>query len=155
MIRRPPSSTRTYTLFPSTTLFRSANADTGPDAAAARRFGAEGIGLCRTEHMFLAEDRLPIVRRMILAGSPDEETAALEELRVAQQVDFTEILEAMDGLPVTIRLIDPPLPEFLPSAEDRKVREADRTSVVRGKRWTVRVDIGGRGSIQKKQKQVT
>src|SRR3546814_1867253 len=76
--------------------------------------------------MFLAEDRLPIVRRMILAGSPDEETAALEELRIAQQVDFTEILEAMDGLPVTIRLLDPPLHEFLPSVEDLKVLEATR-----------------------------
>src|SRR3546814_17160137 len=86
-----------------------ANADTGPDAAAARRFGAEGIGLCRTEHMFLAEDRLPIVRRMILAGSPDEETAALEELRIAQQDDFPEILDALAGPTVNIRQTDPPL----------------------------------------------
>jgi pyruvate,orthophosphate dikinase len=101
------------------------NADTGADAAVARRFGAEGIGLCRTEHMFLAEDRLPIVRRMILASTPDEETAALEELRVAQQTDFTAILEAMDGLPVTVRLLDPPLHEFLPSVEDLRVRRAE------------------------------
>ena len=91
-----------------------ANADNGPDAANARRHGAEGIGLCRTEHMFLAEDRLPIVRRMILADTPAEEEAALEELRVAQRADFEEILEAMDALPVTIRLLDPPLHEFLP-----------------------------------------
>ncbi len=91
-----------------------ANADTGADAANARRLGAEGIGLCRTEHMFLGEDRLPIVRRMILADTPEEETAALEELRVAQRSDFVEILEAMDGLPVTVRLLDPPLHEFLP-----------------------------------------
>ncbi|MBO0714465.1 MAG: pyruvate, phosphate dikinase, partial [Acidimicrobiales bacterium] len=91
-----------------------ANADNGPDAATARRFGAEGIGLCRTEHMFLGEDRLPVVRRMILAHSPDEEAAALEELRVAQRADFVQILEAMDGLPVTVRLLDPPLHEFLP-----------------------------------------
>ena len=68
--------------------------------------------------MFLGEDRLPIVRRMILADTPDEETAALEELRVAQQADFIEILEAMDGLPVTVRLLDPPLHEFLPDTEE-------------------------------------
>jgi pyruvate,orthophosphate dikinase len=101
-----------------------ANADNGPDAANARSFGAEGIGLCRTEHMFLAEDRLPIVRRMILAGTRAEETAALEELRQAQQQDFVGILEAMDGLPVTVRLLDPPLHEFLPSVEDLRVKEA-------------------------------
>src|SRR4029450_6004080 len=88
-----------------------ANADNGPDATNARQFGAEGIGLCRTEHMFLGEDRLPIVRRMILASTPKEEEAALEELRVAQKADFLEILEAMDGLPVTVRLLDPPLHE--------------------------------------------
>jgi pyruvate, orthophosphate dikinase len=101
-----------------------ANADNGPDAANARRLGAEGIGLCRTEHMFLAEDRLPIVRRMILADTPEEEKAALEELRVAQRVDFAEILEAMDGLPVTVRLLDPPLHEFLPSTEELAIKEA-------------------------------
>jgi len=99
-----------------------ANADTGADAANARRFGAEGIGLCRTEHMFLAEDRLPIVRRMILAESEEEETAALEELRVAQKADFYEVLEAMDGLPVTIRLLDPPLHEFLPRTEELLIK---------------------------------
>jgi pyruvate,orthophosphate dikinase len=101
-----------------------ANADTGPDATVAREFGAEGIGLCRTEHMFLAEDRLPIVRAMILAGSDDEERAALEQLRVAQKADFLEILEAMDGLPVTVRLLDPPLHEFLPSVEELLVQRA-------------------------------
>ena len=100
-----------------------ANADTGPDAANARRFGAEGIGLCRTEHMFLAEDRLPIVRRMIMASSEEEETAALEELRVAQKADFYEVLEAMDGLPVTIRLLDPPLHEFLPRTEELLIKQ--------------------------------
>ncbi len=99
-----------------------ANADTGADAANARRFGAEGIGLCRTEHMFLAEDRLPIVRRMIMAETVDEETAALEELRVAQKADFYEVLEAMDGLPVTIRLLDPPLHEFLPRTEELLIK---------------------------------
>jgi pyruvate,orthophosphate dikinase len=101
-----------------------ANADNGPDAAKAREFGAEGIGLCRTEHMFLAEDRLPIVRRMILASDPAEETAALEELREAQKQDFISILEAMDGLPVTVRLLDPPLHEFLPSTEELEIKEA-------------------------------
>ena len=101
-----------------------ANADNGPDAANARRFGAEGIGLCRTEHMFLADDRLPIVRRMILATTPDAEAAALEELRVAQKQDFVAILEAMDGLPVTVRLLDPPLHEFLPSVEELRIKQA-------------------------------
>ena len=101
-----------------------ANADNGPDAANARRHGAEGIGLCRTEHMFLGDDRLPIVRQMILASSPDEEAAALEPLREAQRVDFLEILEAMDGLPVTIRLLDPPLHEFLPKTEELAIKEA-------------------------------
>jgi pyruvate,orthophosphate dikinase len=101
-----------------------ANADNGPDAAKAREFGAQGIGLCRTEHMFLAEDRLPIVRRMILAADPEEEAAALEQLRVAQKQDFVAILEAMDGLPVTVRLLDPPLHEFLPSTSELEIKEA-------------------------------
>ena len=101
-----------------------ANADTGEDAKVARDFGAEGIGLCRTEHMFLGEDRLPIVRAMILADTPDEEEAALEQLRAAQKADFLEILDAMDGLPVTVRLLDPPLHEFLPSVEELLVKRA-------------------------------
>ena len=100
-----------------------ANADNGPDATNARNFGAEGIGLCRTEHMFLGE-RLPIVRRMILAADDEEEAAALEELRQAQKADFVEILEAMDGLPVTVRLLDPPLHEFLPRTEDLAIKAA-------------------------------
>ncbi|MEY2975854.1 MAG: pyruvate phosphate dikinase [Actinomycetota bacterium] len=101
-----------------------ANADTGADAAVARANGAEGIGLCRTEHMFLAPDRLPIVRAMILADTPAKEARALERLRVAQQADFEDILAAMDGLPVTVRLLDPPLHEFLPSVEELKVKAA-------------------------------
>ena len=101
-----------------------ANADTGEDAANARALGAEGIGLCRTEHMFLGEDRLPVVRRMILADTPDEEAAALEELRQVQREDFISILAAMDGLPVTVRLLDPPLHEFLPSTEEMAVKDA-------------------------------
>jgi pyruvate,orthophosphate dikinase len=100
-----------------------ANADNGPDAANARAFGAEGIGLCRTEHMFLGE-RLPVVRRMILARTEEEETAALEELRKAQKEDFVAILEAMDGLPVIVRLLDPPLHEFLPSIEELELKRA-------------------------------
>jgi pyruvate,orthophosphate dikinase len=101
-----------------------ANADNGEDAANARRLGAEGIGLCRTEHMFLGEDRLPVVRRMILADSPEEEREALEHLRRVQREDFIEILSAMDGLPVTVRLLDPPLHEFLPSTHELAVKEA-------------------------------
>ena len=101
-----------------------ANADTGDDAANARHLGAEGIGLCRTEHMFLGEDRLPVVRRMILAQSPAEEADALEELRIVQREDFIAILAAMDGLPVTVRLLDPPLHEFLPSTEGLAHKEA-------------------------------
>ena len=101
-----------------------ANADNGPDATRAREFGAEGIGLCRTEHMFLGEDRLPVVRAMILADTPEEEDAALEKLRTVQKADFLEILEAMDGLPVTVRLLDPPLHEFLPDIEELVVKQA-------------------------------
>jgi pyruvate, orthophosphate dikinase len=101
-----------------------ANADTGEEATNARSLGAEGIGLCRTEHMFLAPDRLPIVRRMILAKTEAEEAAALEELRKAQKTDFIEILKAMDGLPVTVRLLDPPLHEFLPRVDELEVKEA-------------------------------
>jgi pyruvate,orthophosphate dikinase len=101
-----------------------ANADNGPDATNARNHGAEGIGLCRTEHMFLGEDRLPIVRRMILASTPEDEESALEQLRVAQKADFEEILAAMDGLPVTIRLLDPPLHEFLPDTQELAIKQA-------------------------------
>jgi pyruvate,orthophosphate dikinase len=101
-----------------------ANADNGADATNARNFGAEGIGLCRTEHMFLGEDRLPVVRRMILASTPAEETAALEELRTVQKADFIDILRAMDGLPVTVRLLDPPLHEFLPRVDELHIKKA-------------------------------
>jgi len=94
-----------------------ANADTPDDAAKAREFGAEGIGLCRTEHMFMAEDRLPVVREMIMASDEDERRATLDRLLPHQQGDFEGIFEAMAGLPVTIRLLDPPLHEFLPPLE--------------------------------------
>jgi pyruvate,orthophosphate dikinase len=95
-----------------------ANADTPEDAAKAREFGAEGIGLCRTEHMFMGEDRLPVVREMIMARDEDERRAALDRLLPMQQSDFEGIFEAMAGLPVTIRLLDPPLHEFLPPLEE-------------------------------------
>ncbi|MGH9034226.1 MAG: pyruvate, phosphate dikinase [Acidimicrobiia bacterium] len=100
------------------------NADTPEDSARAREFGAEGIGLCRTEHMFLGEDRVAIVRRMILADNEADEQAALDELEVLQRADFVGILEAMDGLPVTVRLLDPPLHEFLPDTEELAVKQA-------------------------------
>ena len=95
-----------------------ANADTPADAAKAREFGAEGIGLCRTEHMFMGEDRLPVVREMILARDEDERRGVLERLLPMQEADFEGIFEAMAGLPVTIRLLDPPLHEFLPTMEE-------------------------------------
>jgi pyruvate,orthophosphate dikinase len=95
-----------------------ANADTPEDAAKAREFGAEGIGLCRTEHMFMAEERLPLVREMILARDEEERRSSLERLLPLQQGDFEGIFEAMAGLPVTIRLLDPPLHEFLPPLEE-------------------------------------
>ncbi|MFT6290828.1 MAG: pyruvate,orthophosphate dikinase [Ilumatobacter sp.] len=101
-----------------------ANADTAEDAAMARELGAEGIGLCRTEHMFLAPERLPVVREMILADTPEAEAATLEALRVAQQADFEEVLASMDGFPVTVRLLDPPLHEFLPSVAELKIEAA-------------------------------
>jgi pyruvate,orthophosphate dikinase len=100
-----------------------ANADTAEDASRARDWGAEGIGLCRTEHQFLG-DRLPLVRRMILAETDDEESAALVELGDQQRVDFEALLEAMDGLPVTVRLLDPPLHEFLPDLDELIAAEA-------------------------------
>jgi pyruvate,orthophosphate dikinase len=100
------------------TLKIRANSDTPEDARKAREFGAEGIGLCRTEHMFMALDRLPIVQQMILAESIEERQAALNKLLPVQQGDFYGIFEAMEGLPVTIRLLDPPLHEFLPNAEE-------------------------------------
>jgi pyruvate,orthophosphate dikinase len=97
-----------------------ANADTPADAERARAFGAEGIGLVRTEHMFFAPDRLPVVREMIMASDQATRRAALERLRPVQREDFVGIFRAMDGLPVTIRLLDPPLHEFLPNWKEYK-----------------------------------
>jgi pyruvate,orthophosphate dikinase len=95
-----------------------ANADTPADARAAIRFGAEGIGLCRTEHMFFDEDRIRAVREMILAGDEKLRRAALAKLLPMQRADFVELFKIMGGLPVTIRLLDPPLHEFLPHTEE-------------------------------------
>jgi pyruvate,orthophosphate dikinase len=103
------------------------NADTPSDAAAARRFGAEGIGLCRTEHMFFDAGRIAAVRSMILADTPEEREAALARLLPMQRADFEAIFQVMRGLPVTIRLLDPPLHEFLPQTDD-EIEEVARAS---------------------------
>ncbi|MFI7315766.1 pyruvate, phosphate dikinase [Streptomyces venezuelae] len=100
-----------------------ANADNAEDALRARRFGAQGIGLCRTEHMFLGERR-EMVERLILADADGEREDALKELLPLQKQDFVELFEAMDGLPVTVRLLDPPLHEFLPDITELSVRVA-------------------------------
>ncbi|MFF9348252.1 pyruvate, phosphate dikinase [Streptomyces sp. NPDC014734] len=100
-----------------------ANADNAEDALRARRFGAQGIGLCRTEHMFLGERR-EMVERLILADTDAERETALEQLLPLQKADFIELFEAMDGLPVTVRLLDPPLHEFLPDITELSVRVA-------------------------------
>ncbi|MFG2597326.1 pyruvate, phosphate dikinase [Streptomyces sp. NPDC048462] len=100
-----------------------ANADNAEDALRARRFGAQGIGLCRTEHMFLGERR-EMVEKLILADTDQERETALEHLLPLQKADFIELFEAMDGLPVTVRLLDPPLHEFLPDITELSVRVA-------------------------------
>lgn len=102
-----------------------ANADNPPDAEKAREFGAEGIGLCRTEHMFMAPDRIPIVQEMIMSDNIQDREKALAKLLPIQQGDFYGILKAMYGLPVTIRLLDPPLHEFLPNVEDLALELAE------------------------------
>ena len=119
-----------------------ANADTPEDAGKAREFGAQGIGLCRTEHMFFGEERLPVVQEMIMADDEQGRRAALDRLLPFQQTDFEGIFEAMAGLPVTIRLLDPPLHEFLPAEEQaadarmrhriRALREANPMLGTRG-----------------------
>ena len=104
------------------------NADTPDEAALAREHGAEGIGLCRTEHMFREGDRLPIVQEMILAENPEERQRALDRLLPIQHADFVGILRAMDGYPVVIRLLDPPLHEFLPDHEPLAAELASLTA---------------------------
>ena len=123
------------------TLKVRANADTPEDAAKAREFGAEGIGLCRTEHMFMAGDRLPVMREMILAEGEEGRRRALDKLLPMQQADFEAIFAAMAGLPVTIRLLDPPLHEFLPPPEQvtdertrRRVRQLQESNPMLGTR---------------------
>jgi pyruvate,orthophosphate dikinase len=102
-----------------------ANADKASDARVARSFGAEGIGLCRTEHMFFGEQRLPVVQRMIMADNESERHAAIAELLPFQRADFAELFREMDGQPVIIRLLDPPLHEFLPDRNGLLERMAD------------------------------
>ncbi len=123
------------------TLKVRANADTPEDAAKAREFGAEGIGLCRTEHMFMADGRLPVVRQMILAEGEEGRRQALDKLLPMQQGDFEAIFEAMAGLPVTIRLLDPPLHEFLPPPEQvtdertrRRIKQLQESNPMLGTR---------------------
>lgn len=106
------------------TLRVRTNADNPADAAKAREFGAEGVGLCRTEHMFMEADRVPLVRSMILAETGEERQRALQALLPLQEGDFYGIFQAMDGLPVTIRLLDPPLHEFLPNLEELQLEVA-------------------------------
>jgi pyruvate,orthophosphate dikinase len=118
-----------------------ANADTPEDAQKARDFGAEGIGLCRTEHMFMQTERLPVVQEMIMAETPDSRRKCLEQLLPMQRDDFRGILKAMKGLPVTIRLLDPPLHEFLPSLEDLLVETTE-----------LRVSKGDAALLSKKEK---
>ncbi|KRF43854.1 pyruvate, phosphate dikinase [Paenibacillus sp. Soil787] len=109
------------------TLKVYANADNPEDAKIARQLGAQGIGLCRTEHMFFSPTRLPVVQRMILADDKEERLKALAQLLPMQKSDFEGMFEEMDGLPVTIRLLDPPLHEFLPNLEDLQKRHAELT----------------------------
>src|SRR3989338_8629367 len=106
-----------------------ANADTPQDARVAREFGAEGIGLCRTEHMFFGEERLPVVREMILAKEVPPRKAALAKLLPFQKQDFIGIFEVMKGLPVTIRLLDPPLHEFLPNTTEDQERVSKQLGI--------------------------
>ena len=127
-----------------------ANSDTPQDSVKARGFGAEGIGLARTEHMFLG-DRLPIVQRMILADTPAEEQSALDELLEVQRADFAGIFEAMSGLPVTIRLLDPPLHEFLPSSKELELEiqalEFESISADRSEKSRLEKEIASRGEL--------
>jgi pyruvate,orthophosphate dikinase len=104
-----------------------ANSDTPEDSEVARRFGAEGIGLCRTEHMFFGEERLPVVQEMILAEDLEARKVALDKLLPFQREDFIGIFKAMEDLPVTVRLLDPPLHEFLPASEEAIAKLAERT----------------------------
>jgi len=120
-LRQPEMTADLLTLLAWADSIRSmqvlANADTPEDAQKAREWGAEGIGLCRTEHMFMAKERLPLMQQMIMADTFEQRSQCLEQLLPIQRSDFEGLFRAMDGLPVTIRLLDPPLHEFLPSSE--------------------------------------
>ena len=120
------------------TLKVRTNADMPSDAATARKFGAEGIGLCRTEHMFFDTDRIIAVRQMILADTESERAAALAKLLPMQRSDFEEIFKVMEGLPVTIRLLDPPLHEFLPHKPE-EIEEVSKASGVTAEKLRARV----------------
>ncbi len=124
-----------------------ANADIPRDAKMARKFGAEGIGLCRTEHMFFAEERLPIVQQMILADTTEDREKALAKLLPMQRSDFRGLFETMEGYPVTVRLLDPPLHEFLPKREELMVevavmqaKKAPKASITRKEKLLHRVE---------------
>ncbi len=124
-----------------------ANADIPRDAKMARKFGAEGIGLCRTEHMFFAEERLPIVQQMILADSTEAREKALSKLLPMQRSDFKGLFETMEGYPVTVRLLDPPLHEFLPKREELMVeiavmhaKKAPKASITKKEKLLHRVE---------------
>ena len=120
------------------TLGVRANADTPADARTARRFGAEGIGLCRTEHMFFAPERIEAMREMILAETREQRARALEKVVPMQRADFMAILREMDGLPVTIRLLDPPLHEFLPQDDNEIARLAENMETDPGRLKQIR-----------------
>ena len=122
-----------------------ANADTPADARTARDFGAEGIGLCRTEHMFFEGDRITAVREMILATTEAGRRAALAKLLPMQRGDFVELFTIMTGLPVTIRLLDPPLHEFLPHGEDEIAAVAE---AIGAKPETLRNRVAGAEGVQ-------
>ena len=104
------------------------NADTAEDATKAREFGAEGIGLCRSEHIFLGTDNQAVMQAMIMAESDEERGEALDKLLELQREHFKDLFEAMRGLPVTIRLLDPPLHEFIPNAEEL-AKEVERARI--------------------------
>jgi pyruvate,orthophosphate dikinase len=123
-----------------------ANADIPRDAKKAREFGAEGIGLCRTEHMFFAPDRIPHMRAMILAGSEKDRRKALKKLLPMQRADFLGLFKAMEGLPVTIRLLDPPLHEFLPKREKLMVDIASLSSANAKQKKALLEDYGEYGA---------
>ncbi len=131
---------------PYRTMGVRANADIPRDAKKAREFGAEGIGLCRTEHMFFAPDRIPHMRAMILADNEKDRRAALKKLLPMQRADFIGLFEAMEGLPVTIRLLDPPLHEFLPKREQLMVAIASLPSATTKQKKSLVEEYGEYGA---------